>query len=73
METLLMSAGEPFTLYGISCDALCRVCVVADADAKRQGGVLHRFTVDEQGRLGEDQVIKVETRIGLPPRYVGRF
>ncbi|HEX7671417.1 MAG TPA: hypothetical protein VF395_17610, partial [Polyangiaceae bacterium] len=71
VETLLMSAGEPFTLYGISCDALCRVCVVADA--KRQGGVLHRFTVDGQGRLGEDQVIKVETSIGLPPRYVGRF
>jgi hypothetical protein len=71
VETILKSAGEAFTLGGIACDALCRVCFAADA--KRQGGVVHRFAVDEQGHLGDDRAIKVETRIGLPPRYLGRF
>jgi hypothetical protein len=71
VETTLKSAGVPFTLGGIACDALCRVCFATDAG--RQGGVVHRFAVDDQGRLGDDRAVKVETRIGLPPRYVGRF
>jgi hypothetical protein len=29
--------------------------------------------VDDEGGLGDDRAIKVETRIGLPPRYLGRF
>ena len=70
-EVVLRSAGEPFTLGGVACDVGCGACFVADA--KRDGGVVHRFSIDDTGALSADRVIKVETNPGLPPRYVGLF
>ena len=70
-EVVLRSAGTAFTLGGVACDLACEACFVADA--KRMGGVVHRFAIDDLGRLSQDRVIKVETDPGLPPRYVGLF
>jgi hypothetical protein len=70
-EVALRSAGTPFTLGGITCDVPCGACFFADAG--RNGGVVHRFSVDPRGALGEGRAIKVETNPGLPPRYLGRF
>ena len=70
-EVLLESSEDPFTLGGVACDAGCGVCLIADAG--RDGGVVHRYTVDELGSLTHVSAIKVETRIGLPPRIIGRF
>jgi hypothetical protein len=69
-KTTLLT-GAAFTLGGVACDPLCRTCFAADAGL--DGGVVHRFTVDDHGGLVGDQPIKVERSIGLPPRYVGRF
>jgi hypothetical protein len=69
-ETVLESDAVPFTLGGVACDSACAVCFAADA--QRNGGVVHRFDVRD-GRLENDQPIKVERRIGLPPRYLGKF
>ena len=68
---VLRSAGEPFTLGGIACDVRCGVCFVADA--KRMGGVVHRFALDVAGTLTGDELVKVETNPGLPPRYLGLY
>lgn len=70
-EVVLRSAGEPFTLGGLACDLACQACFVADA--KRMGGVVHRFAIDSAGDLSQDRAIKVETDPGLPPRYLGLF
>jgi hypothetical protein len=70
-SVVLRSAGEAFTLGGVTCDLGCGACFAADA--KRQGGVVHRFDVDGAGALGSDRLIKPETRPGLPARYLGLF
>jgi hypothetical protein len=70
-DTVLESGGTPFTLGGVACAAACGVCLVADAS--RNGGVVHRYTVSAEGAVSDASTIKVETRIGLPPRYIGRF
>ena len=70
-EVVLRSEGEPFTLGGIACDVACGACFAADA--KRQGGVVHRLEIRADGSLSGDQPIKVETSPGLPPRYLGRL
>jgi hypothetical protein len=67
-EVLLM--GDPFTLGGVACDSPCGVCFAADAGTN--GGVVHRYDVTDRRAVNE-RAIKVETRIGLPPRYVGKF
>jgi hypothetical protein len=66
-ELLRAAAGE---LGEVRCAPECGVCMAADT---RHGGVLHRFEVDAEGRLGQRQSIANETLIGLPPRYLGRF
>ena len=71
VDVLLQSAGEPFTLGGALCAASCAVCFVTDA--KRSGGSVLRFAIDEQGNFAEPTPIRAETRIGLPPRYLGAF
>jgi hypothetical protein len=43
------------------------------ADAKRAGGSVLRFPVDSAGNLAAHTAIRAETRIGLPPRYLGAF
>jgi hypothetical protein len=68
---VLRSAGEAFTLGGVTCDLNCGACFVADAG--RQGGVVHRLAVDGAGTLSGDRLIKPETRPGLPARYLGLF
>jgi len=71
VEELLQSAGEPFTLGGAQCAAACGVCFAADA--KRGGGSVLRFPVDSLGNLAAPTAVRVETRVGLPPRYLGVF
>ncbi|HVW27006.1 MAG TPA: hypothetical protein VHC69_16690 [Polyangiaceae bacterium] len=68
---VLRSAGQPFTIGGMVCDIACGACFVADA--LRMGGVVHRFAIDAAGALSGDQLVKVETNPGLPPRYLGLF
>ena len=71
VEPLLQSAGEPFTLGGARCAVSCGVCFAADA--KRAGGSVLRFPVDTAGNLAAPMTIRAETRVGLPPRYLGAF
>jgi hypothetical protein len=71
VERLLQSEGEPFTLGGARCAASCGACFAADA--KRSGGSVLRFPVDSAGNLAEPTAIRVERRVGLPPRYLGAF
>ena len=68
---LLQSAGEPFTLGGARCAVSCGVCFAADA--KRNGGSVLRFPVDSSGNFAPPMAIRAETRVGLPPRYLGVF
>ena len=68
-EIVLRSAGQPFTLGDVRCATAAGRCFVADA---MRGGVVHRLDF-ELGRLVSDQVIRVETEIGLPPRHLGEF
>lgn len=70
-EQWLESDGVPFTLGGVACAPECGTCVVADA--KRQGGVVHHYRLDDAGNVLSHAAVKVETRFGLPPRDVGRF
>jgi len=67
---VLRSAGKPFTLGDVRCDSTCGVCVVTDAE--RQGGVVHRLTV-EHGGVSEPTAIRVDDEIGLPPRCLAEF
>jgi hypothetical protein len=69
-EVTTLLEGSPFSLGGVKCAGPCGTCMVADAS--RAGGVLHRYTHDEAG-VSLDDSIKVETQIGLPPRYLARF
>jgi hypothetical protein len=71
IDELLRSAGEPFTLGGARCAVTCGVCFVADA--KRAGGSVLRFAVDAVGNFAAPTAIRAETRVGLPPRYLGAF
>ncbi len=70
-EVVLRSEGEPFSLGDVRCATECGVCFLADA--KRDGGVLHRFTLGEGGQLGDRSEIVVDRGIGLPPRNLGWF
>lgn len=71
VEELLQSLGVPFTLGAVHCAASCGVCFAADA--KRAGGSVLRFAVDSDGQLAAPIAIRAETRVGLPPRYLGAF
>ncbi|MCC6555147.1 MAG: hypothetical protein IT372_19455 [Polyangiaceae bacterium] len=70
-DVLLQSDQTPFSIGEVQCVAECAACFVADAEA--QGGVVHRFEVDAGGALVNPTQIVVDTEIGLPPRYLGRF
>ena len=71
VDELLRSEGEPFTLGGTQCAVSCGVCFAADA--KRAGGSVLRFAVDPDGNFGPPTAVRAETRVGLPPRYLGAF
>ncbi|AUX36309.1 MULTISPECIES: hypothetical protein [Sorangium] len=68
---LLRSKLSPFTIGATQCVAECSACFIADAETS--GGVVHRFPVSAQGALGQPSQTVVDTAIGLPPRYLGRF
>jgi hypothetical protein len=68
---LRRSRGEPFTLSGAQCAEACRACFATDA--ARAGGSLLRFPIGGSGALGEPTSIRSESKIGLPPRYLGAF
>ena len=69
-RVLFRSEETPFTLGDVRCDAACGVCFITDA--ARDGGVVHRFAVGEDG-LSLDQAITLDTSLGLPPRLLGWF
>ena len=69
--TVLRSESEPFSLGSVRCAPTCGVCFVADA--QRAGGSVLRFPIDAAGVPSAPSVIRVETQIGLPPRYLGVF
>ncbi|MEP7052426.1 MAG: hypothetical protein ABJB12_18810 [Pseudomonadota bacterium] len=69
-RAVLQSLSEPFSLGGIRCAPGCGACFATDAE--RAGGSVLRFTIDGAGELGEPpQTVRAETRVGLPPRYLG--
>ena len=68
---ILQSERTPFTLGAIRCAPTCSVCFAADAE--RAGGSVLRFEVDSQAALGAPDAIVVESRVGLPPRYLSVF
>lgn len=67
---ILQTQRTPFSLGDVLCIPSESSCFVADAET--QGGVVHRFEIDDEG-LGHDTVIEVDHATGLPPRYLGRF
>jgi len=71
VNELLQSAGQPFTLGAGRCATACGLCFATDA--ARDGGSVLRFAVDSSGNFSAPEVIRVETRVGLPPRYLGAF
>ena len=68
---ILRSRSQPFTLGDVRCAPKCGVCFAADAE--RSGGSVLRFPLDSAGSVAEPVAIRVETQIGLPPRYLGAF
>jgi len=70
-DLLLESADEPFTLGAARCVLACGVCFATDA--KRSGGSVLRFVVDAAGGFAAPTEVRAETRVGLPPRYLGEF
>lgn len=69
VQELLRSREEPFTLGDVLCQPECGLCFVADADR----GVVQRFQRLPSGELDVPQAVAVDTRVGLPPRYLGSF
>ncbi len=68
---VLHSQSQPFSLGGIHCALECGACFVADAE--RAGGSVLRFPLDASGKLDTPKAVRAETRVGLPPRYLGAF
>lgn len=59
--------GKGLTYMGMSCAPGCSdVCLLADSDR----GVLQRVRVDEDGAVTLEEPVRVEDRVGLPPRDV---
>jgi hypothetical protein len=67
---ILQTERTPFSLGDVLCVPSEGSCLVADAET--QGGVVHRFEI-EDGVPIADHLISVDTATGLPPRYLGRF
>ena len=70
-DELLRSDGVPFTLGAVRCAPGCGACFVSDA--QREGGSVLRFPLDANGVSTAPTPIRVETQIGLPPRYLSVF
>jgi hypothetical protein len=68
-DELLRSADAPFTLGSVRCAPECGACFATDAGR----GTVHRFSLESDGSVTGDTPIKVEARVGLPPRYLGTF
>jgi hypothetical protein len=70
-EAVIHSEHTPFTLGAARCAPACGVCFAADAE--RGGGSVLRFELDSESSLGTPTLIRAETRVGLPPRYLSVF
>ncbi len=70
-QEVLQSQSQPFTLGDVRCAPECGACFLADAE--RSGGSVLRFAIGASAALGAPNAIRVETQIGLPPRYLGVF
>jgi hypothetical protein len=68
-RTLATTTKEPFKFGDVRCAFACRVCYAADAEL----GILQRFELDSTGALISSPSVEPDTRIGLPPRYLGGF
>jgi len=77
IRTILSTPSLPFELGEVRCmtalgnappDDSCGCCFVADAERAR----LHRLRHDGEGYV-LDASITIDTKIGLPPRMLGRF
>jgi hypothetical protein len=66
---VLRTSDTAFALGEARCVPNCGACFVADAER----AVTHRFEINDRGELGSPEEIPVDARIGLPPRYLGRF
>ncbi len=64
----VLLSSDPFALGDVRCVA-DKACFAADAGR----GVVDRFSVGEDGRLGEATAVHVGANVGLPPRYLGWF
>lgn len=70
-EAVLHSERTPFTLGAVRCAPTCGACFAADAE--RAGGSVLRFPIDSRNTLAAPTLIRAETRVGLPPRYLSVF
>jgi hypothetical protein len=68
-HVVLQSLSQPFSLAGVRCMLGCGACFATDAE--RAGGSVLRFAVDADGNLDAPLSVRPETRVGLPPRYLG--
>ena len=68
-RTLANTQEEPFKFGDVRCAAACGVCYLADAEL----GVLQRFELDSEGKLGSSSSVEPDQRIGLPPVALGGF
>jgi hypothetical protein len=71
ISQVLQSQSQPFSLGGIHCAPECGACFAADAE--RAGGSVLRFPIEATGELDTPVPVRAETRVGLPPRYLGAF
>ncbi len=69
VSELLRSESQPFSLGGVRCAVGCGACFATDAE--RASGSVLRFTISSSGALAGPTVVRAETRLGLPPRYLG--
>jgi hypothetical protein len=68
---VLRSQSQPFSLGAVRCALQCGACFATDAE--RAGGSVLRFALDAAGKLDTPKAVRAETRVGLPPRYLGAF
>jgi hypothetical protein len=68
---VLRSKSQPFTLGAVRCTPACGACFATDAE--RGGGSVQVFPIDGAGQLGAPATVHADTRLGLPPRYLGVF
>jgi hypothetical protein len=69
-EPLHESSAIPYSLGDVSCAPAASTCVFTDAETN--GGVLHHLSI-LSGKLEGHTMVKLDSELGLPPRYLGSF